>query len=306
MKMIGKVIIPAAGLGRRLLSATKEQPKEMLPLFAANDSGGLCLKPIVQQVFEDLFDYGAREFYFVVGKGKRAIEDHFTPDREFIDRLRSSAKIHQGEPLESFYHRIESSTIVWVNQPMPKGFGHAVLLCENLLSDDPFIVHAGDTRIISRKYNVHNKLMESHAQGRNEVTLTLKQVQDPRQYGVAEVVKDGIERLNVTRCVEKPSVPRSMFAIMPIYAFNSTIFDALRETAPGLGNEIQLTDAIQKIIEAGHRVRAISLANDDIHLDVGTPEMYYQALRLSYDHVLEARLPERTDADRRPESRFAT
>lgn len=82
-----KAGIPAAGLGTRLLSATKEQPKEMLPIFANDVNGGLSVKPLVQLVFEQLFNFGIREFCIIVGRGKRAIEDHFTPDYSYIERL---------------------------------------------------------------------------------------------------------------------------------------------------------------------------------------------------------------------------
>lgn len=90
--MITKAVMPAAGLGTRLLSATKEQPKEMLPIFTNDVNGGLSLKPLVQLVFEQLFNFGFRDFRFVVGRGKRAIEDHFTPDYRYIERLNNRGK----------------------------------------------------------------------------------------------------------------------------------------------------------------------------------------------------------------------
>ena len=126
--LIENAVIAAAGLGTRLMSATKEQPKEMLPLFAASEDEAICLKPIVQQIFEQLFDFGLRQFYFIVGRGKRAIEDHFTPDHWFVGRLNTVGKGRQV--LEAFYRRIEESCIIWVNQPEPRGFGAAVLQAE--------------------------------------------------------------------------------------------------------------------------------------------------------------------------------
>src|SRR5713226_1526879 len=86
-RVLRKAVIPAAGLGTRLLSVTKEQPKEMLPVFAKGKNGELCLKPIVQLVFEQLYQVGFREFCFIVGRGKRAIEDHFTPDFNCVTML---------------------------------------------------------------------------------------------------------------------------------------------------------------------------------------------------------------------------
>jgi len=98
-----KAIIPAAGLGTRLLTATKELPKEMLSVFAHGAYGGIALKPVVQLIFEQLFDSGIREFCFVVGRGKRAIEDHFTPDLAFVGRLSNAGKAQQAKDLDRFY-----------------------------------------------------------------------------------------------------------------------------------------------------------------------------------------------------------
>ena len=284
--MIRKAVVPAAGLGTRLLSATKEQPKEMLPIFAADNDGALCLKPMLQQIFEQIFDFGLREFYFVVGRGKRAIVDHFIPDREFVQRLNANGKSSQAFQLQSFYEKIEASAIAWVNQPEPKGFGDAVLEANRVVGKEPFLVHAGDTYIIPGNQDILAKLTETHARGQAEVTLTLKEVHDPRMYGVAEVTETGAQSLLVNRVTEKPSHPASKLAIMPVYVFNSTIFQAIRNTPPGRGGEIQLTDAIQKLIDDGRKVQAIKLSANDIRLDIGTPETYREALELSYQDAL--------------------
>ncbi len=104
-------MIPAAGLGTRLLSVTKEQQKEMLPVFARAKNGDLCLKPIVQLVFEQLHQVGFREFCFIVGRGKRAIEDHFTPDFSFVSMLDSKGLDGPAGELEAFYEMVDDSTI---------------------------------------------------------------------------------------------------------------------------------------------------------------------------------------------------
>ncbi len=278
---ISKAVIPAAGLGTRLLSATKEQPKEMLPLFAS-DRGTLCLKPAVQQIFEQLFDLGLREFCFIVGKGKRAIEDHFTPDRDYIRRLNAHGKNVQGFQLGRFYNRIEESTIVWVNQPEPLGFGHAVLQAEPVVDEQPFLVHAGDTYLASTSNSIHRRLLRSHFKNEADATLTIQQVDDPRQYGVAEIRRSSSNRLEVRGVEEKPTRPRSNFALMPLYIFNATIFKSLKKTKKDRLGEIQLTDAIQGLIDSGRKVQAVSLRPDDLRLDIGTPETYWEALEASY------------------------
>lgn len=280
--MVNQVVIPVAGLGTRLLSATKEQPKEMLPVFSLGKDGTLCLKPMVELIFEQLFNFGAREFYFVVGRGKRTIQDHFMPDRGFVRRLGANGKGSQAMQLESFYMMIESSHIVWVNQPEPKGFGDAVLQVESLVGQEPFLVHAGDTYIISEKQGIVTRLARAHAEGKVEATLTIKEVPDARQYGVVEVLNPQEDTVRVMNAVEKPDHPITRLAIMPLYVFNSDIFKALRGTGPGKGGEIQLTDAIQRLISDGCNVQAVKLQSSDIRLDIGTPETYWEALQTTY------------------------
>jgi UTP--glucose-1-phosphate uridylyltransferase len=279
---IRKAVIPVAGLGTRLLSATKEQPKEMLPVFALNEDRQMCLKPVVEMIFGQLIDYGVREFYFIVGRGKRAIQDHFTPDYEFVQRLDRSGRKNQALLLQKFYEKVKSSTIVWVNQPEPKGFGDAVLQAKSLVGKDPFLVHAGDTYIISATQTVCARLTEAHWKNRAAATLTLKEIQDPRQYGVAEISETDSEIVEVLRVVEKPPQPTSRFALMPVYVFSHDIFEILADTPPGRDGEIQLTDGIQELIETGHKVQAIKLRKDDVRLDIGTPETYWEALEITH------------------------
>ncbi len=285
---VSTAVIPAAGLGTRLLSATKEQPKEMLPLFAS-DGGTLCLKPAVQQIFEQLFDLGLREFCFVVGKGKRAIEDHFTPDREYIQGLNVHGKTLQALQLGRFYDRIEESTILWVNQPEPRGFGHAILQAEPVVDEQPFLVHAGDTYIASASSPIHRRLLRAHFNNTADATITIQQVEDPRQYGVAEIHRLSSKRIEVRGVEEKPKRPKSNLAIMPLYIFDAAIFESLKKTKKDRLGEIQLTGAIQGLIDSGRKVQAVNLRPDDLRLDIGTPETYWEALESSYRNATLAR-----------------
>lgn len=277
-----KVVITAAGLGTRLLPMSKELPKEMLPIFVKSDRG-FILKPLLQALFEQLYEFGFREFCFVVGRGKRSIEDHFTPDRDFVRRLGISGKSEFVSDLEHFYDMIESSRIIFINQPEPRGFGHAVLMAKTFVGREPFMVCAGDTYIISKDKKFLKRMMDIFSYDVTAVLL-LQKVSDPRRYGVA-IVEEKVEAGNeydVLKVIEKPVYPPSNLAIMPHYVFKSEIIDSLEGLEPGFGGEIQLTDAIQRLIDSGHKVSGISLRGDELRLDIGTPETYWDALKYSY------------------------
>ena len=281
-----KAVIPVAGLGTRLLTATKVQPKEMLPVVA-NEGGELCIKPLVQLVFEQLFNFGIREFCFVVGRGKRAIEDHFTPDGDYLKRLTSRVKPGAASPrhamasaLERFYQRVDGASIMWVNQPVPLGFGHAVLQARVFAGEDPFLVQAGDAYIYSNNFGHLRRLLSSFDAGA-ECSLALRKVPDPRQYGVATgASSNGI--VSIDEIVEKPKAPKSNMAVTPVYLFRHSIFDAIEEAGPGVGGELQLTDGIQRLLQEGKKVIGVELRPDESWIDIGTPATYWNALDLSY------------------------
>jgi UTP--glucose-1-phosphate uridylyltransferase len=282
--MLRKVVIPAAGLGTRLLSVTKEQPKEMLPVFTKGRNGDLCLKPIVQLVFEQLYEVGFREFCFIVGRGKRAIEDHFTPDFSYISMLGSKGKDSPAADLEAFYKMIEGSTVVWVNQPDPRGFGDAVLKSKSFVGNDRFMVHAGDSHFISQNADHLRRVMVLSEESKADALFLSMEVEDPTRFGIVdgETRADGL--VKVKRLVEKPTKPASRLAIMPVYVFDSNIFRALEATKAGFGGELQLTDGIQKMVDWGLRVYATRVASSEIWLDIGSPDLYWEAQNLSHKY----------------------
>ena len=285
-----KAVIPAAGTGTRLLPTTKEQPKELLPVFSRSADGKALVKPILQLIFEQLFDCGIREFYFIGGRKKRTIEDHFSVDYSFIDGLNKDGRSSYAEELSNFYDKITSSHISWINQPFPRGFGHAVLMAKALVHDGPFLVHAGDTLISSKTTNPINNLMSTHNVIDSLATFLVSTVDDPSRYGVItgkEIKKD---ILQVESMVEKPSGPKSNLAIMPVYVFDQSIFGALEKTGPGKNNEIQLTDGIAKLLEKNrNKVIAVKMENTDSFIDVGNPESYWEALNFTYKSVYAQR-----------------
>lgn len=284
--MVKKAVITAGGLGTRLLPATKETPKEMLPLFTFNESEGVYLKPVVQVVFESLYEVGFRDFCFVVGRSKRAVEDHFTPDYQFVHLLEEKGLKCQVEELNRFYRMIVDSKILFVNQPEPRGFGDAVLRAESFVGSEPFIVHAGDDLILSNNGDHLRRLLKAFDKNNADVVFLVEEVENPRQYGVvkAEFMGEGV--LHVLDIFEKPREPPSNLAVVAIYVFKPSIFDKLRETEPDKKGEIQLTDAIKAAIDSGEKVLAVKLCENEKRLDVGNPRRYWDALRESYEWAL--------------------
>jgi UTP--glucose-1-phosphate uridylyltransferase len=281
-------VIPAAGLGTRLLSATKEQPKEMLPLFASSRDGRPTLKPLLQLVFEQLYDVGFREFYFIVGRGKRIIEDHFTQDLSYLASLEGRGKNEHVANLSDFYKRLDDSNLLWINQPSCLGFGDAVLKAKAAIGGDDFLVHAGDTYMLSNDNNHLRRLLEFFAAKKPEAAFIVKRMLDVKARGVIQGREASEGLYSVDKVVEKPDYPISNLAIEPIYLFRPSIFEALEKTQPGKGGEIQLTDAIQIIIDSGREVVAWRLPDSYLRLDIGDPQSYWQALLSSHTHVSQS------------------
>jgi UTP--glucose-1-phosphate uridylyltransferase len=182
--VIRKVVIPAAGLGTRLLPITKELPKEMLPLFFKGKDDKVHLKPMLQAIFEQLYDEGFREYGFIVGRGKRAIEDHFTPDYSFVEYLKNKNKQELAGEMQEFYRKISDSTIVFINQPKPKGFADAVYQAKVFTQNEPFLMHAGDDLVFSRNTRHLKRLMKTFEQHNVDVAFLVEEVEDPGRYGV--------------------------------------------------------------------------------------------------------------------------
>jgi UTP--glucose-1-phosphate uridylyltransferase len=279
-----KALITAGGIGTRLLPFSKEIPKEMFPIITRNGDDSLQLKPVIQAIFEQLYTVGVRTFYFVVGRGKRAIEDHFSPDFRFLDFLAKKGKV--VESLTEFYGKIRSSDLVFLNQIEPLGFGDAVLMGRQVVRG-PFLVQAADTFILSEHNHYLDRLAAMHQKYDAAATILLQEVADPRRYGVVEgdFLEEGV--LRIASAVEKPQEPRSNYAIMPVYLFTDAIFDALAKIEPGVGGELQLTDAIQKLAKEGKTVIGVALQDDERRLDIGSVETMIEALKISLAYVGE-------------------
>ena len=274
-----KIVITAAGKGTRLLPFTKEIPKEMMPIFSNIFTNKKVVLPLLQYVFEQLYSMNFRDYCFIVGREKRSIEDHFTPDETYLRDLTGNNK----KIISNFYEKLEKSHLIWINQNRPLGFGDAVRRAEKYVGSEDFILHAGDVTILSNSKHPILRLKETAEKNPNaKVILLCKKVKNSKRYGVPTMEKLSSNLFNVTEVIEKPNKPKSEFGILPLYYFRSEIFSKLNKIKLGKGKEFQLTDAIQKIIEENHPVLAIPLNKNEEEIDVGTVESYKDAQDITY------------------------
>lgn len=236
--VVKKAVIPAAGLGTRFLPASKAQPKEMLPLVD---------KPAIQYVVEEAVAAGITDILVVTGRGKRSLEDHF--DRSFeLEYYLERAGRH--EELAQMRAIADMADIHYVRQGEPRGLGHAVAVARPHVGDQPFVVMLGDD-IMHEKSGVLEGMLAAHERTGASV-LALKKVSGAEisLYGsaAAEPVGEGLVR--VRDIVEKPAPEEapSDLGVMGRYVLTPGIFDALEQTPPGRGGEIQLTDAIKVLL----------------------------------------------------------
>ena len=274
MPKIRKAVITAAGSGSRLLPFSKETPKEMLPYCARARDGRLILKPILEVVYESLHDHGYRKFCFVVGRGKRSIEDYFLID--------DSAKYSTNSDLQDFYKKIRSSHIMYVQQSSPRGFGDAVLKAKLFAGKDSFLLHAGDDVILSPDNGHIQRLESAFFSNGADIALLVDRVERPEQYGVIEGRSIGDGLFRVEHLEEKPRRPKTNLAVIATYIFKPSIFCELERVEPDRNGEIQLTDAIGSLVANGKCV-AVELGAAEKRIDVGTPESYVACIRDSFD-----------------------
>jgi len=280
-----KAVILAAGLGTRLLPVTKEMPKEMFPVFVLGTNGKLCLKPLLQVVFEQLHDIGFREFCFVVGRGKRAIEDYFTPDRMFLSSLRERGKRMQAREMQDFYRRVNECTITFVNQPELRGTGDAVQRARTFTAGEPFLLHMGDDLILSKENRHLKRLMDIFENRKADAVFFAVRVKDPSMYGVivGKQVAKGLHK--VETIVYQPKKPPSNLSDVAAYMLKPNIYNEIQKVKPlKESGEISLIPAIQALINKGGKVYAVELQPEEKRIDIGSAEKYREALNITYRH----------------------
>nr|WSW69255.1 UTP--glucose-1-phosphate uridylyltransferase GalU [Streptomyces sp. NBC_00995] len=238
MYKIQKAVIPAAGLGTRFLPATKATPKEMLPVVD---------KPAIQYVVEEAAAAGLNDVLMITGRNKRALEDHFDRNYELESALTRKG---DDERLVRVQESSELATMHYVRQGDPKGLGHAVLCAEPHVGDEPFAVLLGDDLIDPRDPLLARMTEIQEREGGSVVALMEVAPEQSHLYGCAAVeATPDDDVVRVTGLVEKPEPgdAPSNFAVIGRYVLDPAVFGVLRDTEPGRGGEIQLTDALQQL-----------------------------------------------------------
>ena len=239
---IRKAVLPVAGLGTRVLPASKVVPKEMLPLVD---------KPTLQYIVEEAVAAGVEEIIFVTSRSKRSIEDHFDAFPELEAILERKGKRKELAELRA----LQSMAIYTsVRQPEPLGLGHAVLCAKELVGDEPFIVMLGDI-IIPPETPCLPQLIDVYEQyGGSVLSLVPLPPEVVPTYGIASIEELGKDALKITHLVEKPALEEapSNLGVYGRYILTPDIFALLEQTPPGKGGEIQVTDAIEMQAKAGH------------------------------------------------------
>ena len=247
MKKVTKAVIPAAGLGTRVLPATKAQPKEMLVIVD---------KPSLQYIVEELVESGIKDIIIVTGRNKNSIEDHFDHSYELEDTLKKNNKNTLLEKVEDIS---SMANICYVRQNHPKGLGHAILKAKSFVGDEPFVIALGDD-IVYNDVPVAKQLIDNYSKyGSSIVGCQEVKESDVSKYGIVNPLLSLDEKtVEMEDFIEKPSVKEapSKLACLGRYLLTPKIFDYLEKTEPGKDGEIQLTDAIVAMMKDGEKVLA--------------------------------------------------
>lgn len=236
--VVRKAILPAGGLGTRFLPATKASPKEMLPIVD---------KPMIQYAVEEAAKCGISEFLIITGKNKRAIEDHFDSAFELEENLKRQGK----KDLLKKIHRLSRLNFAYIRQEAPLGLGHAVLCAMPFVKDEPFVVLLSDD-IIPPEEGLLPEMLRLYGRLNSTIIAVMKVPrEDSSKYGMIDGIKEADGLYMVNDLVEKPSPQKSPsdLAIIGRYVLTPDIFGILEDQRPGKGGEIQLTDALKKLLK---------------------------------------------------------
>jgi UTP--glucose-1-phosphate uridylyltransferase len=238
---VTKAVFPVAGLGTRFLPATKANPKEMLPIVD---------KPLIQYAVEEAVAAGISELIFVTNSSKRAIEDHFDSNFELEFNLKERGKHELLEIVRDILP--EGVSCAYIRQKSPQGLGHAVLCAKQLVGNEPFAVLLADDLIDGGSKSCLQQMIEVFQQNQSSLVAVQKIPHtDTKKYGVVDVPANSERIAEIHGIVEKPAPDKapSNLAVVGRYILTPRIFSLLESTLRGSGDEIQLTDAIAKLLE---------------------------------------------------------
>ena len=237
---VNKVVFPVAGLGSRFLPATKAIPKEMLPIID---------KPLIQYAVDEAIDAGFSELIFITGNTKKAIQDHF----KFNPDLNISNLTVDKKKFLSEMHRVIPSHVSckYIIQDEPLGLGHAILQAKEAIGEDPFAVVLADD-LIDSKQGVLKQMLD-HYNDENSSIISVQKIMKSESinYGIIEFKEVNKDLMKIIDIVEKPSPENapSNYGVVGRYILSSKIFSMLDKVSAGVGNEIQLTDAIKLLLK---------------------------------------------------------
>jgi len=263
---VRKAIIPAAGLGTRLLPNTKSIPKEMLPLVD---------KPVIQYIVEEAVSAGVEEILIITNRGKSPIEDYFDYAPDLEARLIQDGKLKEAETVRSV---ADMADVFFLRQKETKGLGHAVWRAKSFVGNEPFAILLGDDIMLSEK-PVLKQLVEA-AEANNCSAVAVKEVPDELivKYSSVKLEKQLSDRVySISDMNEKPTLEEklSSFAILGRYVLTPQIFDILERTPPGRNNEIQLTDGMKELV---HREPMCAVDFEGRRYDTGNLKGYLEAI----------------------------
>lgn len=260
MRKVTKAVIPAAGLGTRVLPATKAQPKEMLVIVD---------KPSLQYIVEELVESGITDILIVTGRNKNSIEDHFDHSYELENTLEKSGKNELLEKVKTIHGM---ANIYYVRQNHPLGLGHAILKAKSFVGDEPFVIALGDDIMYNPENPVSKQLIERYEKyGSSIIGVQEVEASQVSKYGVIKPIEKLDHRtVAMEDFVEKPKLEEapSRYACLGRYLLEGEIFNYLEKTEAGKGGEIQLTDGILAMIRDGKEVLAYDF--EGMRYDIGS------------------------------------
>lgn len=241
-KPVRKAVFPVAGLGTRFLPQTKAMPKEMLPLVD---------KPLIQYAVEEARAAGIEEFVFVTSRGKDVLEDHFDHHPELVEALEEKGKKDALKILE--VTNIPSGHLYFTRQHQPLGLGHAIWCARQVIGDEPFAILLPDDVVLSKTPCLKQMVDVYNEVGGNIVAVTEVPREHTNRYGILDVASDDGRLAKMKGVVEKPAPEKapSTLSIIGRYIVQPEVLDHLEAKMVGTGGEIQLTDALQKMIASG-------------------------------------------------------